>query len=479
MNINQFKKIDRNNETPVYLAIREQIKTFIDSNPDNSTFPPERKLTEQLGVNRRTLRKAIEPFTNVLLRGPMGTVLRKQPLPDADISIDEVHPQLFQNHSFFPQSCRTLKLGIYENLPSQQKFWTKITKEFNKTNNSCKIELEFISAKIENFNEYISDALSGKTGFDLIQLPTFANSLYDEESLLRKSSQSFIDYISSDAFSIKKIFKYVPDYMEKILPVYHVPHVQIVNPQFAPSSFAEEFCRLMNESPVQAWEEGFKQIPEDVYLTSHTGDLFLHAGLSWPENEQVSREIINERYDTIVPAREREKSFAMPICSNYFIAENIKNLSRGKVFSAYIPTLFVPLTATSNKDQIVILTERTAPGRVYLSSEVALGICANCDEPGLLEEFGRFLLSDAVQSRVVRELHSLPFSYQAANCLDETFTICGKLEKAHSKYSIFSREMCQFFFSKNTQPIWHESIFNNLSKEDVVKMILNTYFGGE
>ncbi len=473
MNIKQFKKIDKSSGIPIYLAIREQVKAFIDSNPDNSNFPPERKLTGQLGVNRRTLRKAIEPFSHLLLRGPMGTVLRKQTPPDSNISIDELHSQLFQNHSFFSQSCRTLNLGIYENLPFQQKFWTEITEEFNKSNNTCKIALKFISPQIKNFKEYISDALNGNTSFDLIQLPVFGNSQYDEKKILRKNSQSYIDFISSDAFSIKKIFKYVPDYLERVLPVYHGPHVQIVNPQFVSNSFADEFCRLMNESPVQAWNEAFRQVPDDVYLSNYSADLFFNTGFSWPGNENILVKIINERYDTIVPAGKRKKSFTMSILSGYFIAESIKNMLQEKVFSAYVPTWFVPLAAASNKDQIVLLTERSMPGRVYFSGEVALGICANCNEAGLLEDFGRLLLSGMVQSRIARELHGLPFNYKAANCLDETFAIQGKLEKAHSKYSIFSKEMCKFFFSKNTQPVWNEVILNNLSKKDTVKKILN------
>jgi len=77
----------------------------------------------------------------------------------------------------------------------------------------------------------------------------------------------------------------------------------------------------------------------------------------------------------------------MPILSGYSIAESIKNLLSEKVFSAYVPTWFIPFAATSNKNQIVLLTDKSEPGRNYLSNEVALGICKNCNDPESVKEF--------------------------------------------------------------------------------------------
>ena len=148
-------------------------------NPDNTPLPSERELAELLGVNRRTLRKALQSFSHQLSCGPLGMVVHKQTA--ADIALTELHPQLFNNHHFFLESCHTLTLGIYENLPAQQKFWNQITAEFNRTNSSHKIVVEFISPRIKNFTKYIHDALSGNSHFDLIQLPIFGNSRYDEK----------------------------------------------------------------------------------------------------------------------------------------------------------------------------------------------------------------------------------------------------------------------------------------------------------
>ena len=59
-----------------YKQLRDKIREFIETHTDNTPFPAERDLSNLFGLNRRTVRKAIEPFVNegLLVRNSKGKI---------------------------------------------------------------------------------------------------------------------------------------------------------------------------------------------------------------------------------------------------------------------------------------------------------------------------------------------------------------------------------------------------------------------
>lgn len=81
-------RIDRESSEPLYLQIRAQLRAMIleGALPSGHRLPPERKLAEQLGVNRTTILNAYRELKSddlVEAQVGFGTVVRKRPEPAA------------------------------------------------------------------------------------------------------------------------------------------------------------------------------------------------------------------------------------------------------------------------------------------------------------------------------------------------------------------------------------------------------------
>jgi hypothetical protein len=237
------------------------------------------------------------------------------------------------------------------------------------------MEIEHISAEDNDFNKFINESLAGNNHLDLVQLPVYCNSQVNLDKLLTSNSQSFNNFIFSDKFTVKDVFQFVPGYAKKVLPVYHNPFVQVVNTEFTSEAFLKEFCNLMSEAPVQAWQKATKELPQDVYLTNHTADISFCQGYVWPVDQNELSKSIGAICDIIETAKSKSKVFSMSINGDYCFGEGIKKLLNEKVFSAYVSSIFLPFLSSHHNKFIIIPGGTSFPGRVNFTGEVALGVC--------------------------------------------------------------------------------------------------------
>ena len=135
-----FANIEDGNGVPLYRQLEDAIGRFILDQDDNSPFPSERDLGKALGVNRRTLRKAIEPFvlSGMLRRSQKRTLTFKD-----GRKLDE--PQLAHPFTLdlpMPTFSHKSKLRalLYENLPFQRDFWNSVIAKFNKAHAGIELE---------------------------------------------------------------------------------------------------------------------------------------------------------------------------------------------------------------------------------------------------------------------------------------------------------------------------------------------------
>ena len=405
----------------------------------------------------------------------MGSILRKA--NNNEMDIDRLHPQLLNNMMFYKAVKKNCTLGIYEDLPYQRKFWTETVDAFNKKNMDTEIELKFISAYIEKFHEYIEENLRGPKDFDAVQLPVLCTAPQSMIDALTINGKSFKGELLSDDYSIKKVFRYFPDAVSRILPVYMSIEAQLVDENILGRSNFETFGRLMNENPVDAWRMAVNKVPDNVYISNHTGDICYHIGFPWPPSgEKLSRRLYEEfTLMEILAGRGNGKSLAMSFDSIWYPQPRLKKILSEKIFSAYCPLILSTVIQERKKSMKLVLTGRDMPDTPCLGCEIALGVSSACTERSLFEDFGRFLLSEPVQRRIVREIHGLPFNHKAADELKNHVETFGDFTNAYSKYAAYSPEMAAFYFTTNLQQLFQDVYSKRLSVEDAVSKAKSFY----
>ena len=193
---NKIAALDFKTEKPLYKQLEEQLTQYIAAHLPGDKLPSERKIAEDAGVNRETVRKAISAFIEKgeIHRSGKGTYISGN--DSEEQPSDEIHPLFFADFQNKNSSVK-LRFATFENLPAQREFWEKCAEDFKKkTGNS--ISLENVPKNINSPERYAAYIEEEKP--DLIMLASSHSCIFKRQSLLEKLPLRISKQLESDKF---------------------------------------------------------------------------------------------------------------------------------------------------------------------------------------------------------------------------------------------------------------------------------------
>jgi DNA-binding transcriptional regulator YhcF (GntR family) len=150
MNIKQYIKIDETSQEPVYRQLECGIGAWLESLAPGDKLPSERELAKAVGVNRLTLRKALQIFTD------SGQIIRKVKgtfVAPANFIKEDAHP-FCMSDDFKTSSVVKLRFALFEHLPVQKRYWRKLISAFEAEFNGVEVEILWLPNEINSLGRY-------------------------------------------------------------------------------------------------------------------------------------------------------------------------------------------------------------------------------------------------------------------------------------------------------------------------------------
>jgi len=140
---------------PLYAQLSEKIGEFIRNSEPGTKFPPERVVAAALGINRETLRRALDEFVQkgLLKRARKGTIVGER----QDVtSTRDAHPLAMATSSMPPcPEPDVVRLALYEDLPNQKNFWRKAIELFMARNPGTRLAITWIPREVNTSDKYV------------------------------------------------------------------------------------------------------------------------------------------------------------------------------------------------------------------------------------------------------------------------------------------------------------------------------------
>lgn len=342
MNFNQIESIfgvlDFNSGTPIYRQIEEHIAGFIKNAANNTPLPPEREVAAALKINRRTLRRAIDPFvkSGLLSRGIKGTVVKKfqEELPSAD---SRVHPF---NFSAAPFLCpgKTVRLALYENMPLQRQLWETLVEIYNSEKNGSKVTLDWIPLSVTTVEKYRDFIMETKP--DIMQ----ASFALPHQELANEMAEELPADLKKLIHSETCWSHLHEEHITPILPVHFSLHAFCVN-----TDLLEKFsgCKVHKE-PFEIERQLLQlNIPGNIKTAFHIDDYYgnLSLGTIPPAyDENGIKNFLTNKFEYIMNlprgmesrlgAAVNEKVYDIYKSMNFFVSRNVLSTSAFPMFIA-------------------------------------------------------------------------------------------------------------------------------------------------
>ncbi len=404
-----FSEIEEGNGTPLYLQLQRAVKELIAELPDNSLFPSERELADDLKINRRTLRKALEPFIaeGRLLRSQRGTVVRHYPKPSAQRE-EQVHPFTLDMAApvfWFKTKPRVL---LYETLPFQQKFWQEAAGLFRR---ETRIELEicYPQSPSQDMAESYWQEFS-KGDFDLAHLPVSYNWKDNIGDVLSTIPDELRAHEASAEFASETIAQTVPELLQYGVPFAFSPRLYCWN-----RHYVESLKLDIRKQSIEEILEKAQALPEGVPVASNFYDLCLDLGV--PEHfslkeVQAQLKIILRRL-RLALSRPEPVFYPCPLSHMYQRAVPGNVLVHGQYSS---------MLRIKEKDRSGYLFSPATVrrGGLLWGGSSALGISRQGSHNEDALRFLEFMLSEKIQHKVASELLMAPFRRAEWPTLAET-----------------------------------------------------------
>ncbi|MFA6568596.1 MAG: extracellular solute-binding protein [Victivallales bacterium] len=411
MNSEQIKRIfgcpDFNSEKPAYRQLEEKLGAFIENAENNTPLPSERDVSSVLKINRRTLRRGMEPFvkSGLIHRGIKGTVVKKQSgLPSNDES--HVHPFNFGMTPFFTAG-KTMKLMLYENLRSQRDFWNTAVEMFNLENPMTKIVPEWIPLSVataESYRIHIREKNPDIIQFSLSEphrelASDIASPLPDDIGGLLSSSSICWKHIFSDG-SRRTAF----------VPLHFAAHAFFCNMDLAEKS---KLRNMQKRPPRHSFEQELADIslPSGIKAAGHVEDLYssLCLGAVPSEyNEKSLEHFFRKRFEHVgrLPAN-AESWFAGPINEKvYEIYRSMKLFTEGRVMFSGAFSMFIADSANKMGFQYsAFLPHPEKDGRL-LTGVGGIAVNSSSENKECAWDFARFMLSEKIQKLFPEKLRN-------------------------------------------------------------------------
>jgi len=392
-----------------YKQLRDKIREFIENHHDNTSFPAERDLSNLFGLNRRTVRKAIEPFVNegLLVRNSKGTVIRKISQNTKNF-YPEIHPLAAEDIYDYPSKSR-LCFTLFENLPGQRTFWNNAVKIFNHKNPNVNIELDWLPLNIANAEEYIEYFKLHKS--DIIQTPNSWEKTIKVKNFLTPLPNDIKKEAEDDKYWIKFLLESMHEKIDCVLPVHWGFPVFAWNCELTSQAGIPNVCDIISKKGIrQLFIEAEKAMINDgVFLTGHTADYTMDFGFPAYYDEKCIENFYKEKFIKIAELPPTaNKWFQQDInTACYSKSHSIKLFKDSRiVFSmASISELHNFPAGKDFKYQCVLPSVKNEEKLVAGFS--GLGVLKESKAKDIAWDFLRFLLSDEIQDLIPIQIRNI------------------------------------------------------------------------
>jgi DNA-binding transcriptional regulator YhcF (GntR family)/ABC-type glycerol-3-phosphate transport system substrate-binding protein len=392
-----FDHIKAGNGIPLYVQLQEGFRILLGELPDNSLLPSERELADELKINRRTLRKALEPFITErrLLRSQRGTVVHHQPRATAPqqeahpFTLDVASPPVFWGKS-------VLRIMLYESLPFQKKFWEETIELFNRQNSDIKLESFSAPAISRDMTESYWLEFE-KENFDLVHLPVSYRWKANISNFLAEIPRDLQDYTASPEFASGVFGQTAPDLLRYSVPFAFAPRVYCWNRRLV-----ETLGLDVHHMSLEDILEKAGKLPDETATMSDFYDLCLD--LAVPERFTV-REIKEQL--KIILKRLHLASARNRYRNNPRELERHLQAGQDNVLLRCFYTLMLNVHGKNLADYLFTPIPVRQGGLLWGGCS-ALGISREGSlHPGVLQ-FLKFMLSDEIQRKIATDQLMVP-----------------------------------------------------------------------
>lgn len=402
-----FSDIHVKSAEPLFVRLEKALERYVRTLPNQTLLPAERELAAGLGVNRKTLSKAMEGLASsgLLQRTRQGTVVRHGG-NEKPFSLADVHPFVLN----LVERKNTLRVLLCDNLPTQITFWQEAAADFT-TRTGVDIEYEWLPRNCTTAKEQLAYLRQG--GFQLAQFPSYAY-LLDAE--LRGALAPLPDEITALAENPDYRFEeYLGDQKEifgKLMPVYFSFHMHWVNPALA-QRYKIDLDSYLNGncSRLDLFNDADRKLPDSVFTLDYASSL--PHGIEHPK--EINRESIRNYYHKYLSEfarveNYRQHSFLQPLEERYIMCkENIvRAFQEDNLFMMNGFSLIMNYVKPQvSPPPLEVMVSNPFPSNLRMPF-VGMGALR---EGGYTPETARFLrhlLKPEIQRRMVRQLLVAP-----------------------------------------------------------------------
>lgn len=376
-----------------YLQLRNGFSAWIHDCEHGTELPSERELSTLLGVNRRTLRQALEPFL------ASGNLVRKG-------------YKTFVNHKIgaYPEqlspSGQPIKIMLFEGSRSSKSFWEQIIAEFNCQMPEYELQLNFYPEDDQGVEKYWQDFESDS--FDLAVLPVSYRWKKETEQHLLPVKDSMKKYLHSDEFLIGTFTEssaMLRDYAYPYLFTFQMAQYRkpyhVLNGHHVKELSFEDILRY-----------AVKEIPLEFPLFNIYYDICRDLGAMAEVTSEVIREhceIILDRLDVL---KGRKHAFAV----TGFVKKGWSINRADKLFCCH--QFSGELLNRNRSEQMENTVFHPRKGSLYWGGCGSVGICRNSENHPAALLFVEFLISEQVQNMIWEKFRSAPVRVSSLASVD-------------------------------------------------------------
>jgi DNA-binding transcriptional regulator YhcF (GntR family) len=418
--------ISKESMVPLYQQLQDQLESLIDKFPCGTRLPSERKLSEELEVDRGTIKKALNYFTSrgvIARRGARGTFIQKD---DSDYSF-KIHPMALEKFDL-KHSANELDFVLYENLPLEKDFWEKTVAFFNAQSQNTKINIQWLpqDVKRSNYKDYIKQVSP-----DIVQTLVTP----DIEDMLVPFSEDIYNQLSGEDYLGQCYGQANMKYLKKFAPIHFSPLVCAWN-----QTLAEKFG--MKDTVSNFYENGIdtvfstaaRKLPNEINVSGHIWDRSFALGL--PENpKDINLKFFRQIFDAVSDCTKHP---------NLYLSRQEKRFEEMEMFIqskslfllVYSSFMFMNSKPEDFDFDFKMAFFPMGKGMIQAYQMISsLGICCTSQKKSAAEEFIKFMISENVQRQIV-SMFSAPFMRKAWNAFVENGIINSQeqIDKIISSY---------------------------------------------
>ncbi len=415
MNLKEwFSEIHRKSPERLSEKLARAFSSYVEAQPANTLLLPERALAAEIGVNRRTLCKAMEPLVRegLLERTRRGTVVRKE-RKEPDLDFEKIHPFVF-GHT--PK--QKLKILLFENLPEQKRFWRETVEAFGED-----VELEWLPLECRTTAALVNHIQ--KSGCDLAQVNQQDFCKYRNlAELFSALPEPILEYYEKPQYRFERFFSENPFPGKNLFPVYFQFQVLWLNRELTAECGFDITRFERGDFPLRELvRTAVRELKKPgVYLTPHFAALAESVRVERPLEpiRENLTEFFRNYYEVLADAAPNgSRLFSSSVYAPYrlFTPESFQFFKEGKLL--FLPLFSVFANSFAGSVKIPFVETMIRPATRAQSFYAGLGIVKNSGKTAIAADFLLHLLSEPVQYRMAASLNVAPFLISADRELAE------------------------------------------------------------